>query len=151
MKTKFRRYIKLGLGGILAVSLAFAAWVLLAESGFTGHVTSTSGTPIYFSVDFDDVNLNTTLSAESANTSAVVTNSDGTQSMSLSIQENVTDIDDSCVDYENDCSLTYSFNGQTVEDGETVTVYSGNSNFEAELSCVQLSCPQDVTVAVSLS
>lgn len=152
---KPRRDIILLVAAFGAIGLTFAAWMLSAQSGFTAYVTSTSDNPVQFSLDFSDLNLNCTDGDCWASTEAKIQNLDGELLMAFDATEVKTDDPaDSCTDYENDCIVEYYLNflagnGQ-IFPGDNVTLVSGENSLLANVTCVHLSCPQNITSEVTL-
>jgi len=140
--------------GILAIlsTIGLAAWMIFAESSFTGQVTSTSGSPVIFSAEFQDFSLDTTTSNASDSTVAVLTNDNGDLQLTADINITRTDVSDDCIDYENDCDISILVeNHGYIVDQDVVNLVSGDSDVTAEIVCDKLSCPQDIEVSLTLS
>ena len=132
---------------------AFGAWVLLMESEFTGSVVSTP--PITMTSSFSDISVDTTSGPATATTELLIENANDVQNFVFVDEVIKTDVDDGCTDYENDCDVTYLLTndrGDTlIVDGETVTIRPLDNTITATLECVEMSCPQDVDVSISLT
>lgn len=134
----------------LSASFAFGAWSFLTSSSFTGQVTSTGEAPVSFTATFDNVAIDTQYSANSSSSDATITNANGELNSTVSIDITKSDVVDDCTAYENDCTVELEIEGSVYEDGDNYLVPSGDSDLTATISCVKASCPQNVTVEVSL-
>ena len=152
-----KKLSKLGVfivGMIVMSGISLAVWMVLTGSAFTGHVVSTSGSPVTASISFQDLNIDTTASAQNLSTIATFENSNGDLDLVASIIIEKTDVlMDGCSDYVDDCRVDIlDESGNTIEDGDTISFLPQEiKTFTAYLGCARLSCPQDVWVNLTLA
>lgn len=155
-KGKFSRFL-LGkkvlvlLGGLMLLPVAYAVWLLLLQGSFTGYVVS-DDLGLSFTQEFGDVTINTTSGASSETSSSQILNNNGDVVMTLTSAVTKTDnSDDLCTDYENDCDVTYSSTTTpSISNGGSFTLPSGVSEFNTTITCLERSCPQNVSVDITL-
>lgn len=70
------------------------------------------------------------------------------------------DENDSCIDYENDCNVSYFLGEaygygfpqlQEIHNGDLIELSVGENSFSIFLNCQKLSCPQDIQSTLSLT
>jgi len=145
----------LGIGlVVLAVvgTMGIATWGISILGAWHTDVVSFNSEPVTLDLDFQYKNINTSMGANNASSSMVVLNKDGATAVLVSINETREDVlTDNCTDYEEDCTLSYSYGGAAIEDGDTITLESGENILAASISCKKFSCAQHVSASIGLS
>ena len=135
---------------IIVTSIAVTGvWFLYARAEFTGAVVSFDNMPLSVSIDFADVLLNTSAGPAHIRTNATIINTDGNLSYMLNISTIITDDESDTCDNAGDCELAYKFNHIVVEDEDIIWIGPGKHTLESNLSCMKLSCKQDVESSVT--
>lgn len=147
------------------MAIVFAVWLLTTSTGMTGFATSTSAQPLEFTVNFDDIYLDSSNSTVWDYTEATLLNSDGIMNdLEVNISIVKTDYtNDSCTDYASDVEVImwfdgvaggtfgYGVGGQIITNGDTINLPSGTSTFRVEMESKFASCPQTVDIVLSLT
>jgi len=143
--------ILLGLMALLS-TIGLAAWLVATSSGFTASVVSTSSSPVVFSTEFSDFELNTTTSNASDSTVAVLTNDNGELDLDVALNISKVDVDDDCESFEEDCDVSVYLEGVAfLNDGDNVHISGGDMDVTAEVICQKLACPQNIEVSLTLT
>lgn len=160
MKNNIKRWIhKQSMTKLLVLSVLFmfmfagtsyAIWIFFINDSLVVTVTS-EGQPLSFSVSFADVSIDTSNSSMTKNSTATLSNSDGAFNMNISATEIRTATDVDCQDYENDCIITYFFEGNEINSSAIVPITAGNQDIKTSVFCVQNSCPQNISIEMNLT
>ncbi len=138
---------------ITVASIGYSAW--LAFSTTNSHVTiDSNGSSVYLITGFDDVVVEgLDMGAAETEIKAVFGNQNGALNMKFEATKDITDIEDDCIDYENDTTeIEWDFNGDIINDGDQVLVNSGlENNLTGTFSTVRSACPQTLDIQVSLT
>ncbi len=131
----------------------FAAWQL----GFfgTSTVTVSSSSELAGVLSFSDLSLNTTTSADEAQTSAILDNTNGLIQANVSFDIETTLLDPACSDYLGDCLIFLEQTNSVVSnddifDGDQINITSGYNSFNISVECVRASCPQQLNISVDI-
>ncbi len=146
------------LGFILIVTLALmstgamAIWTLITSSSFTANVVSTDQAPVSFTSTFTSGQINTSNASVVQNFTSELYNANGNITMMFNAAVVKEDADDSCTDYENDCSNTYFKDGFEMNVSDTLNFTGGESTeVTTTIMCVQFSCPGNITTTISFN
>lgn len=133
-------FILAGIFSILMSSIGYGIWIFLISDDFKVTVDS-EGQPLSFSAVFDDVMLDASLSNVSENTSATLTNTDGSFMANATFTVSKDYTDENCTDFQNDCDELFYFKDIEIGQSEVVEITSGPQDFTVTTTCIQNSCP----------
>jgi hypothetical protein len=136
--------------GLLAISGGLAVWQFFWTGKSVMNVTSTPEL-VFIDQMFED-GLDTTDAVATLFHEFEIDNTgQGPFNGITSWTIEKTDIEDGCLDYENDCEVTLKVNGYTVTNGDTV-LYEGDilHKIKVTYSCLKQSCPQDIQATVTI-
>ena len=141
------------IGGVIMILLAtsvFAVWSLYVNTQSNAVVVSSEDTILYFSETFPLTTLNTTKTADTQNSTATLYNRNGNFT-GLFFEANTTRIgtNELCPNFETDCEVEYFKDGVLLVD--TIDLVSGDNQITQVISCLQNSCPQNLTSSITIS
>ena len=111
----------------------------------------TNKPPITIGVDFVSKDLDVSNSDGLINNTMTLSNSNGILLFNVNITETKNDVNDTCTDNENDCELTYKYQGNEIKNGDNINITSGDTELQAIVSCDQLACPQQIESQIVLN
>lgn len=135
---------------LLSATTVYGIWSIVTQDGYTAYVIS-EGTPLSFSMGFDDLNINTSVESVTDYSVAVLQNTNGLLTATVGLSVDKSDLVDGCIDYENDCDVVTTYDDIEIQDNDVVNISSGSHTINSTVSCAQLSCPQNVSVDLSFT
>lgn len=142
------------IGLICLASFGLAGWLVSVRTNITGNIVSLNGNEILvFTTPFEDFEtLDTTSGDASTNQSIILQNNNGVfENMLVSINTIFEDETDLCTPDPGECEVKFLLDGDLIENGSRVTIYSGENNIVSVLSCKRLSCPAEVNSSIIFS
>ena len=133
---------------LLLVGMASAAYMFFVDEKADFIVES--GTPFEIAA-FENQYLNTSVGIDNASTSLIITNNNGILYALANVNETRLLNDPGCTDFENDCNYTTSLNGETFKDQDYLLIPSGESLLQTNVSCVVRSCPQNISIGITMT
>lgn len=147
-----KKKILYGLIAVLIIGVGIATWLIYTESSYTALVVSTGESPVKYTVDFQDVTINTTTTNNSDTNTATLLNTDGDLNLTIGLDVvKADDTSDTCTDYLSDCTQELRVDGDLRSNGDTIILRSGITDVESKIECKKLSCPQNISVSVSFN
>jgi len=146
----------LGILALMMIGSVFAVWVY----SYTGnHLVSIAGGSDNGFLKFDNSFIQPLIYengvGEVFNVQQFLTNNTATTSKNVTFEfeTNKTDIEDACLDFENDISVVWKFNGneEPIVSGDVILLPVGESFFHVETNITSGSCPQIVNTTFSIT
>ena len=128
-------------GIIATVGLVTAGWQIFASADIEATVNSTDSTPILFTTSFASLDLQTGNSDDSLTTTATLFNQNSNLDLIFTVDETYVDVEDNCVDLENDCIWQYKIDETNITNEDVILVTAGAHTISATITCQKLSCP----------
>lgn len=135
---------------MLSVVAVSAAWYIFTLYTSTATYNITSDNPNITVLHLLGGNIDTSDTAGNF-TDTVTFNSNVAGSAYVYLNTIKTDIAiDACTNYENDCNVTYSFEGSPITNGTEINLIKGTNDIVVDVECVKWSCPQEIEAQVGV-
>ena len=143
---------------LMTIGTVYSVWNIISMSSMTAQITSTQENPLYFSVEFSDVEIQSSYGEISENFTAVINNLDGNMTLRATFVETIVDdtTDDCEIDIDGDCILTYyhqeyvyPYTYVELSNNDTIEM-ADEKQLRIALNCKPLSCEQNISTTVQL-
>ena len=134
---------------VMLGSGVYAIW-LISFQGTTGFIVD-STSPISLSNDFSISNINNTDSEVSKLEFVSFVNVDGDVNYGISVDTITDDVTSDNCNPSGDGSVSLTYDGVPVSDGDNITVSQGTTYFNVTTTLKARSCPQNFTTEVILT
>ncbi len=137
---------------VFLITNVFAIWIVSISSNATYKIESgvyggLSVTKELVGESFDS------LSGEIRSSDDFIFNNEGVATnLNITIRTTVIGTNESCPNWENDCSINYYLNETyPLNSGSYIKMISpGENKISVDINCVQYSCPQDITTKIDI-
>lgn len=148
-----RNKLLCGIVALFLVSISYAAWSIWSEDSFVARIISTGETPLFFSTEFSDIEIDTSNNSMNVSNTGILRNTNGNISVVFGIETTKEDFDDECTSFEEDCEvnsfITIDNNDYVLSNGMTKDINNGDYNITTWISCVRFSCNQNISVTIN--
>lgn len=130
-------------------SLGTAAWVLGYEgSSATGFIVQSEG--VSYGDNFGVDSISTTSQGFNKTENITISNGNGEYNLTADIQINNVDVPGDLCNNSGDAFVIVEYNGRIINDGDNLTIRSGDSVIDVTTKLVPQACPQQINTTVSL-
>jgi hypothetical protein len=137
--------------GLFLVGGAWATWNFILNQEPTYSVTS-HGPDILIHTYFTSQEISTQNSSVEFMDSSVLSNNNSPTNLTLltNITKTDSNLTDGCSDFENDCQVTFFYEGELVDSNDVLDIPHGLSDLNVSIVCERYSCSHDIDVLVEL-